>query len=752
MALAESVGPRGRGLRRRLRGVAGALGLVVGVVALLGASAAPAQAACAPGFAEVGTACQARLGFTGSPAKLEVPGGVELTMRALGASGGGNAIGFCGTGGYDSGELAVGSPESLTVEVGGSGEAPEAEPAGGAGGYGGGGRGGSGGPAAGGGGGGGGTFILAPSGKPLLVAGGGGGGGSEFHGGWGGVVGFPGGEPLDPPACAQIETEVGVFKQAPEGQPGQPAAGGAGGSTAAGAGKGPAVGVGVFGEGGEGAESSEGGGGGGGGGYYGGGGGGGGGWEIDSEDTGGGAGGGGGNGFISPCLTNHFASSPQEALDNGYAELLYTPGAPTAAPTASACQLKVFVKIVGPIANVGTRSGLAFDEPNSKDGPVRFTALTASNTETEYAEANEAGQRCESGCANLLVTVIDPQTGRPLVNATVNADLGGIDTAGFPNLNQVGEQFLCVQSDDPTPASCGTELHGMKTNANGRIHLLYWAPGELVPGHAILTVSAANCAFPCPAGSEEGSEVSKLTVEPYRIYDHRHGELSREEVKALIDAVDEHKGLEMLLSAAHHKVLESALEWLGEHELLSEHLVKAAAGPLGYAIVGAGELAKIAAEGFKGIKEQKALAAALLESLDLSPEGIGIDPFEHNVPAGISHSLQHLILNDLGLPTAGGLLWDLGKQLSEQYKAHRALAVQPEHVGVSVYEMSTCAFGHFNCGPGFDASLTGILPRLCFDFSFSNGAGGDFDTVRCIHAYSPVVWAPTQKGLDRAQP
>ena len=191
-----------------------------------------------------------------------------------------------------------------------------------------------------------------------------------------------------------------------------------------------------------------------------------------------------------------------------------------------------------------------------------------------------------------------------------------------------------------------------------------------------------------------------------------------------------------------------------ERELLSEHLVRAAAGPLGYAIVGAGELAKMALEGYKGIDEEKALAAALVKSVKLSPEGIGVDPFEHDVPAGISHPFLHLILNDLGLPTARGVLWDLGKALAEQYKTHKSLAVQEEHVGVSVYETSTCALGHFDCGPGYGASLTGMRPSLCFDFTFSNRVpDGDFEQVRCLSVYNPVAWVLSQKnGLNRAQP
>ena len=38
-----------------------------------------------------------------------------------------------------------------------------------------------------------------------------------------------------------------------------------------------------------------------------------------------------------------------------------------------------------------------------------------------YTEPGEAGQKCESGCANVLVTVTDPQTGKAAQGAKVTA-------------------------------------------------------------------------------------------------------------------------------------------------------------------------------------------------------------------------------------------------------------------------------------------------------------------------------------------
>jgi hypothetical protein len=357
-------------------------------------------------------------------------------------------------------------------------------------------------------------------------------------------------------------------------------------------------------------------------------------------------------------------------------------------PIPTGCPLKVFVKVVGPIANVGTRSGLAVDRKLRKDGPVNFTIPTVSKTESVFAGPLEVGQKCLSGCANLVVTVIDPATGKTVPSADVTADLANIDSQGFPALEQQGDQFVCLQSDDPSPASCSVNLGGLSTDANGELHLIYWAPGEVVPGHAKLTITATKCSATCTAGQQMGSASTTLTVTPYVIYKHQGGVLGAEAVKSLIDAVDDPKLLSQLVSHASSHVLSTALEWLAHEELLSKHVIELAVGPEGFAVIEALELTKEIAEGFKGIKEEQGIAAEYLKALDLSSTGLYSEPFEHDIAAPVNPAWQQTLLaglGNLGHIGAGGVLWDLGENLVKFYDHHRRFGVLPERVGVSVF-------------------------------------------------------------------
>ena len=133
--------------------------------------------------------------YTGSAVTWTVPDGVcAVTIRAVGAAGGGDVDSLGGPGGVAEGTFEVVPGETLEVRVGGSG-APGGS--GGSGGFNGGGNGGS--PGAHGGGGGGASDVRrGGSGLAdrILVAGGGGGGGgdSRASGGAGGDGGTPSGD------------------------------------------------------------------------------------------------------------------------------------------------------------------------------------------------------------------------------------------------------------------------------------------------------------------------------------------------------------------------------------------------------------------------------------------------------------------------------------------------------------------------------------------------------------------------------
>jgi hypothetical protein len=415
----------------------------------------------------------------------------------------------------------------------------------------------------------------------------------------------------------------------------------------------------------------------------------------------------------------------------------------------SGCQLKVFVKIVGPIANVGTRSGLAIDNGLPNEGPVNFTIPVFSIAGSSISAPNEVGEKCMSGCANLLVTVIDPQTHMPAPGATVDSKLGQIDTQGAPALSQQGSQFLCTQSADPTARRCGTDLSGLTTDQDGKLRLIYWAPGEIVSAHTKIDVTASETCSPapCSSGHQPGSATSKIAVKPYLIYKHK-GELSSEEAGILREIVGD-PALGDVFNGVAHKVLEVELHALVHAGLVAKAVLKAAEGPLGYALVELVDLAGVPGE----LKEQWALQEAFLEATGLREEGLDGPPFEKQVPAR-SVIFDQAILHGVAHPlhaAAGGLLWNLGKALNEKYKTKPKNQIPAQDVSVQAYEVSSCSERRPNCGPGY-LDENGIVPRLCFFVSWSIG----LDDTLCTPPYNPVVWMTTQNstgnGLDTALP
>ena len=134
---------------------------------------------------------------------------------------------------------------------------------------------------------------------------------------------------------------------------------------------------------------------------------------------------------------------------------------PVANLPGGGCPLDVQVTVLETL-----RSGLAVDDGFRKEGPVNFTIPSYSNAGSVYTEPGEAGQKCESGCANVLVTVTDPLTSKAVVGAKVTATVDPID------VHHYGDEFLCAQSDE-AHVPCGTELSGLVTDQKGQIHLIY---------------------------------------------------------------------------------------------------------------------------------------------------------------------------------------------------------------------------------------------------------------------------------------
>ncbi len=429
-----------------------------------------------------------------------------------------------------------------------------------------------------------------------------------------------------------------------------------------------------------------------------------------------------------------------------------------------ACPLIVTVQQLQPL-----RSGLGIDD-DPRYGPVNFTVGTASSTANAYTEPDEAGQRCVSGCANLLVTVTNALTHKPVEGATVDASLsrtaGDTRAQGAP----YGNEFLCVQSDKPVPYCAAGLSHD--SDAKGHVHLIYWPPG-VSPGptgsewSATLKVTALKCnVASCPVHKQYGeAKPMTLTAQPYEIYQHT-GELSPEIVKYLVELAEDKQ---VTLRA---DVLSEMVEQMGDNLLKALEAAELAAQAAALKVVvhnfEAIHITVEIGEAFAKFGKQFGLIASLLLALDLPGTGLGDEPFEDSAPADPSYVLQSDILHGIGnvmhIGGEGGAMWDDALALSEQYKHLSPLfAVRPEKVDLEVYEVSHCDQSYPLCGPGYKGLPTeaqsttvqshhGIQPELCLYFTGWDGLPDlDWSYHFCIR-YDAIAFVETQQNLNKGLP
>jgi hypothetical protein len=412
-------------------------------------------------------------------------------------------------------------------------------------------------------------------------------------------------------------------------------------------------------------------------------------------------------------------------------DTVLTPAISSAASSA-AC-LQVFIKIVGPIPNVGTRSGLSL-EPVPGDSPMnfmRFTTLVGAPHEaTPLVAIHQAGQQCVSGCANILIRVVNKVTGQPATDAHVNVQLGAIDTEAAPSLHQQGAQFLCLQTGDPEQ-QCGTSLDELGLDDQGEIRLLYWSPGELVKAHVELYAQACT-----PSACALKRAKSTITVYPYRIF-HYEGELEPDLVDDLFNFAKYHGYIYVASLAAEHTLQ----EWVEEaeaEETLEEHAVKVlgAAITLVFLVL---DIAHMRSE----LLEQYALRDAYLQSVGLAEAGLDADPSATTLGPASTATFDTKVLGGAAsvYTYPSGVLWDIAKYLVTKYKGGNP-TVGSEPVELSLYETSYCK-QQSDCGPGY-VDRDGIQTDLCFvgDFWGVNG-------VDCGNPYNAPIWVVSQKVLDR---
>jgi hypothetical protein len=415
-------------------------------------------------------------------------------------------------------------------------------------------------------------------------------------------------------------------------------------------------------------------------------------------------------------------------------------------PAGPSCPLDVFVKVLEPL-----RSGLAIHSLHYNEFPVDFVAAPS---QSEF--------RCESGCVDVIVTVVDHHTHKPVEGATVNASVSGIT-------HVAGEQYLCAATaDGHSYGTCGDYVLGLKTDEKGHVYLRYWAPGVDEVGHTTLSVTAkitCNTAS-CPLRQKRGSAKVKLTVSPYLVY-QRTAPLSEEEAVELAAWAGGTGFFTRFLHAtvAGPKVLSAALTWLKAAELFEEKVVEGLevvekVEP----IVGVIEVF----QAFTELWERESMISMFLQTTKLSPTGLGepaIEAWAHAAPSKVfaTHLVNYGVVVPFNLG-ADGAWWDIATVLRHLQAADEAAGKKPDmsnwQIRLKVFELSTCDPAKGDCAPGYvndpgttEALRPGIQPELEFYISLLDNAYNrahtarelyKFDTYNFTVPYDAIAWAEAQ--------
>ncbi len=402
-------------------------------------------------------------------------------------------------------------------------------------------------------------------------------------------------------------------------------------------------------------------------------------------------------------------------------------------PGGASCPLKVFVRILQPI-----RSGLALDTLDPSEGSVNFTVPTYAKSYSDpasvYGEPGEAAQKCMSGCANLLVSVIDPKRHKPVKGASVTVSVSPVRF-----VKGAGHEFLCTASD-PTKLRCGAaSLSGLTTDAHGQLHLIYWAPSVVQVEKTTLTVSAEARAYP-----RAGTSTTTLTIRPYLIYD-KLGTISALEVKNLIEAYQGSPILTMshFEEAPFEEVLDGAFEWLAtDQQIAAATFATTAAGLTTPLFLGI-EIAHVGIE----LVEQEKLIDLFLQAFDLPGDGLERSSHEPRANVRVAGAFSDDILHGLWVPFhlhTGGVVWELAQDLAHIPPGQ----VHEEQLQLQIYEVSYCDQAEAaDCGPGY-RTADGIHPKLCFLFT-TNDLSPNFLDRFCINQYDPLAFVERQPDLIR---
>jgi hypothetical protein len=412
--------------------------------------------------------------------------------------------------------------------------------------------------------------------------------------------------------------------------------------------------------------------------------------------------------------------------------------------------LKVYAKQLE-----AARSGLAVHGVHFSQYPADFVATTS-------GQGDNNRYVCQSGCVDITVGVIDSATGKaPAPYATVDAALyletiGTQSFAGQSITQALGVNEICSESVNGQGKDCGHTLSGLKTNADGEVHLRFWVPGVLANSTATLYITAHCDARPCQAGV--GTTTLPLTIKPYEIYS-KTTTLSTNDVADLSEWAEGGNVFTQYLESAHTSF--DALLWtfqlvnkFQEEEKVAEELLKDVERP-----------EPIAWVVFAGLEvnaefEATSMMAMFLDDSGLSAFGIGYPTTETEAKAAPSDTFRNEMMDEVLVPgflktDTAGFWWDSATYIHNVLNAYGAGQATGWTLSTAVYEVSHCSDPNDDgCEPGYRSDVgfsvvgrSGIQPTLVIELTLSHNGGAPVEEDAFGVGYDALAWTTTQPGI-----
>ena len=421
------------------------------------------------------------------------------------------------------------------------------------------------------------------------------------------------------------------------------------------------------------------------------------------------------------------------------------------------CNLDITIT---PLEHLPVRVGLA----------VHPQPYAPSQYPVDFVTGTSNGERCESGCVDLLVTVTDPRTHKGVKDAVLNASVSPITDVDVVT----GKQELCATNEQGAlNLACGSYLLGERSNIEtdneGHVYLRYWAPGVIVPTSTLLRVTARVKCSPsvCPSHEQTGTQDETLPVTQYLIYSHSGG-LSEAEVDDLIEWSKGGNAFTKFLEKSNISLttLNIAVHAVKAAEILEEKVVESLelverAEPVAYVVDAINILTALG--------ERAAMVDEFLYAADLDAQGLGADPSEGVSILRPSTQFSELLVNfGVAAPFhygVAGAWWDLANDLRVIAGDNGSLYVNGKSipfdkidfsdfgVKLNVWEVSTCDESKGFCEPGYANDVgtavvlrAGIQPALCFKLVLTYN-GYQARDYYFVSPYDAIAWTQTESNL-----